>query len=90
MAELNVEPKSKSPWWIWLIVAIIVLGILFFFIGGNNENRNDAVPPNTDSDTTGITGMGKTDLNRNYIAGTDYLFLDKEVMRKYIAVPCNG
>ena len=90
MAELNVEPKSKNPWWIWLIVAIIVLGILFFFIGGNNENRNDAVPPNTDSDTTGITGMVITDLNRNYIAGTDCIFLNEEVMQKYTAVPGKG
>jgi|GEM_PF-1307716 len=79
MAELNVEPKKKSPWWIWLIVAIIVLGGLFFLIGGNNENDNDSVPPNSGSDTTGIRGMTTIDANWHYLAGTSFRFLNEEV-----------
>ncbi len=65
MAELNVQPKSKSPWWIWLIVAIIVIGILFFFLNGNNEN--ESVPPDSNSDTTGVTGMTTTDVGWYYL-----------------------
>ena len=76
MAELNVQPKSKSPWWIWLIVAIIVLGILAYFLGGNNDN--ESMPPDNDSDTTGITGM-VTDPNWNNVALNYNLFLNGEV-----------
>lgn len=65
MAELNVQPKSKSPWWIWLIAAIIILGILFFFLSDNNEN--ESVPPDSNSDTTGVTGMTITDVERFYL-----------------------
>lgn len=79
MAELNVQPKSKSPWWIWLIVAIIVIGILSYFLSGNNEN--DAVPPNTDSDTTGVTGMTRTEPNWNNLAHSERVFLYREVMQ---------
>jgi drug/metabolite transporter (DMT)-like permease len=65
MAELNVQPKSKSPWWIWLIVAAIVLGILFFFLNGNNDN--ESVSPDNNRDTTGVTGMTITDHNWYYL-----------------------
>jgi hypothetical protein len=37
MAEINVEKKSSFPWWIWIIVGLIVVGILFFLLGGDNQ-----------------------------------------------------
>ena len=79
MAELDVQPKSKSPWWIWLIVAIIVIGILSYFLSGNNEN--DTVPPNTDSDTTDVMGMEKTDPTWNNIAQIDRIFPNEKIMQ---------
>ena len=87
MAELNVQPKSKSPWWIWLIVAIIVLGILSYFLGGNNEN--DSVPAGNDADTTGIAGMVNTDPDGNNIARADCILLNEDFMQVYMRVPSN-
>jgi len=37
MAEINVEKKSSFPWWIWIVVGLIVVGILFFLLGGDNQ-----------------------------------------------------
>lgn len=37
MAEINVEKKSSFPWWIWIIVGLIVVGLLFFLLGGDNQ-----------------------------------------------------
>ncbi|GGC05129.1 OmpA family protein [Dyadobacter sediminis] len=31
MAELDVQPKKKSPWWIWLILALVILALVFLF-----------------------------------------------------------
>jgi hypothetical protein len=41
MAEINVEKKSSFPWWIWIIVGLIVVGILFFLLGGDNQTGTD-------------------------------------------------
>jgi len=37
MAEINVEKKNSFPWWIWIVVGLIVVGILFFLLGGDNQ-----------------------------------------------------
>ena len=59
MAELNVEPKKKSPiGWIILII-IIVLIILYFIFRGSNSGNNRM--NNTATDTTGM--MNKKDTN---------------------------
>jgi len=53
MAELNVEPKKKSPvGWI-IIIIIIILIILFFIFRGCNTGNNRM--NNTATDTTGMT-----------------------------------
>ncbi|HSJ68548.1 MAG TPA: hypothetical protein VK921_12770 [Anditalea sp.] len=40
MAEINVEKKSSFPWWIWIVIGLIVVGILFFLLGGDNTDDN--------------------------------------------------
>ncbi len=37
MAELNVQPKRANPWWIWLLVAIVLLGIIYYFSRGCDD-----------------------------------------------------
>lgn len=45
MAELDVQPKTNRPWWIWLILALIILALLFLFrsCGNNNGAQTEAV-----------------------------------------------
>lgn len=31
MAELDVQPKSRYPWWSWMIAAIVILLLVFLF-----------------------------------------------------------
>lgn len=31
MAELNVQPKTGRPWWIWLLLALTALALIFLF-----------------------------------------------------------
>jgi outer membrane protein OmpA-like peptidoglycan-associated protein len=37
MAELDVQPKTNRPWWIWLLLALIVVAFLFLFRNCGNE-----------------------------------------------------
>jgi outer membrane protein OmpA-like peptidoglycan-associated protein len=58
MAELNVEPKKKSPvGWIILIIIIILIILFFIFRGRNSENNG---MKNTATDTTGMTHKNDT------------------------------
>jgi uncharacterized membrane protein len=56
MAELNVEPKNKSPWWIWLIIALVIIVALFFVLGNDDNTHNDRenVHDNTGTSTTAM------------------------------------
>jgi outer membrane protein OmpA-like peptidoglycan-associated protein len=45
MADLDVQPKKTSSWWIWLLLGIIMLAVLFFFMrdrDGLSDTRNIA------------------------------------------------
>jgi outer membrane protein OmpA-like peptidoglycan-associated protein len=51
MAHLEVKPKSGTPWWVWLLLALVALGILYFLFRGN-ENDSAAIAA---TDSTGTT-----------------------------------
>jgi outer membrane protein OmpA-like peptidoglycan-associated protein len=55
MAELNVQPKSKTPWWLWLILLIVALAILFFFLRGGGNAAGEQSTTVTDSTTIDST-----------------------------------
>ncbi|KEO71757.1 hypothetical protein [Anditalea andensis] len=38
MGEIKIEKKNSFPWWIWIVVGLIVVAILFFLLGGDNQN----------------------------------------------------
>ncbi len=50
MAELDVQPKSGRPWWLWLLLAIIALALLFFLLRGCDNKADDG----TDGAATGM------------------------------------
>lgn len=57
MAELDVQPKQrKNPWWLWLLIGLILLALLFFLLRGCNKS-DDATGPGNDSVST-TTGAG--------------------------------
>ena len=61
MAELNVQPKSKRPWWLWLLLALLALALLFFLLRGcNREEATTPVDPSATADSTAMAPTGNT------------------------------
>jgi len=54
MAELDVQPKSSRPWWLWLLLALLALALIFFLFRSCNREE-DAVDATTDTEATGTT-----------------------------------
>ncbi len=79
MAELKVEPKSSTPWWIWLIVALVIIVALFFIFGDNDEMDTDENYPGTETPANSpgaaivFTPFEKEDLNTDlYAKATEF------------------
>jgi outer membrane protein OmpA-like peptidoglycan-associated protein len=45
MADLNVEPKTGRPWWIWLLIALAAIALIAFLARSCDD----------DNETTGVT-----------------------------------
>lgn len=57
MAQLDVQPKKRSsPWWIWLLVALALIGIIIFLSRGCNRTVNDTTATTRDSGSSAATG----------------------------------
>jgi outer membrane protein OmpA-like peptidoglycan-associated protein len=57
MAELNVQPKRKSNWWLWLLLAAIAIALIFFFSKGcNSENAEQASAANATTGDSSASG----------------------------------
>lgn len=65
MADLYVQPKKRSPWWLWLLLIIIILGVVYYFVKG----RNQLATMNTSS--TDSTTQADTSKADNTIIKTD-------------------
>ena len=63
MAELNVQPKRKSPWWIWVILALIILLLIYFFRGCDNTKQTVSNEAGSTSQSAGATSVGATSPN---------------------------
>ena len=40
MADIDVVPKQRTNTWIWVLLAVIILAVLFFFL---SAGRTDAL-----------------------------------------------
>jgi outer membrane protein OmpA-like peptidoglycan-associated protein len=53
MADLDVQPKSGRPWWIWLLLALVAIALLIFlFRGCDRDGDTDVNEAATTTDTT--------------------------------------
>lgn len=43
MADIKIEKKGSSLWWLWLLIALVVIGLLLWFFVGNNDRDDRAV-----------------------------------------------
>lgn len=61
MAHLEVKPKSGTPWWLWLLLALVALAILLFFVKGcGNKTKEVATTDSTTTATTDTSGGKQT------------------------------
>jgi outer membrane protein OmpA-like peptidoglycan-associated protein len=61
MADLNVQPKSKSPWWLWLLLILIAAGVLYFFLHKNDHNTSDVAASKALLDTAHVAAVTEPD-----------------------------
>ncbi len=61
MADLDVQPKRSSPWWLWLLILLIAVVILLFLLKGCHSKP--AAVATTDSTTTKAVAVTQPDWN---------------------------
>lgn len=82
MADLNVQPKKTTNSWLWILLALIAIGLIYFLSKGCNHTANEAATGSHDtirSATTSTTtpqnnGWGNINFNlpnANYSEITD-------------------
>ncbi|RNI21868.1 OmpA family protein [Rufibacter latericius] len=57
MADLDVQPKSSRPWWLWLLIGLVALALLFFLLRGC-DNTRDEVNSATNETTSAVSEAG--------------------------------
>jgi len=48
MADLDVQPKKKSPIWPWILILLVIAAVIFF-LTRDSENDMDTGPAGTDT-----------------------------------------
>ncbi len=38
MAQLHVQPKRQSYWWLWLLLLIAIAAVIIWYINDHNKN----------------------------------------------------
>ncbi len=76
MAELDVQPKSGRPWWLWLLLAIIALALLFFLLRGCD---NKAEVDSDEAATGMVTDTSGTVTTTTTSDDDDWSSLDRNV-----------
>jgi outer membrane protein OmpA-like peptidoglycan-associated protein len=61
MAQLDVQPKKTSLWWLWLLLGLVAIGIIYFLMKGSDKKSGEAMvtdPDSTAAQTTASTATG--------------------------------
>lgn len=64
MAQLDVQPKQRSPVWVWIILFIVAIGVVFLLMRGCNSSAPLAVQTDSASTDTVVKA------NNNAVATT--------------------
>lgn len=59
MADINVQPKNKSPWWLWLLLILIAAALLYFLL--NKDKSTDVAASKALLDTAHVAAATKPD-----------------------------
>jgi outer membrane protein OmpA-like peptidoglycan-associated protein len=63
MAELDVQPKRKSPWLLWLVLALVLAAILFFLLRGCNKDDGQGAATTQTTTDSGAAATGDPGAN---------------------------
>ncbi|RFZ84676.1 OmpA family protein [Mucilaginibacter terrenus] len=61
MAQLDVQPKQRSPIWIWIVLAVVLLGVIFLLARGCNKSYQPTALKTTDVDSVGKNSTNNVD-----------------------------
>lgn len=88
MAHLEVKPKNGTPWWVWLILALVALAILLFSLRRCNNDRTennkgkDTLTTSTanQKDAVAMTQPNWNSVNFNSPVSADPDITDKDIV----------
>jgi len=90
MAHLEVKPKSRTPWWLWLLLGIIVLAILFFLFRRNDNDTNlVGSTDSTSTETDAGNALAATEPDWNTVDFNSPASSDPDITDKDISVRGN-
>ena len=49
MAEIHVQTKkhnASNTMWIWIVLALVIVGAVIYYLTTRNKNANNTTPPN--------------------------------------------
>ncbi len=87
MAHLEVKPKNTAPWWLWILLSLIALGLVLYFINRyNSDTKLDDPTPDTSlsetasgGDTLATTVPNWNSVDFNSAESTDPNITDKDI-----------
>ncbi|MES2649902.1 MAG: hypothetical protein V4717_23700 [Bacteroidota bacterium] len=60
MAQIHVQPKAKSYWWLWLLLLLIIAGVVYYLYANNMLPGNKATIGNpTPADSSAVNDTAK-------------------------------
>ena len=90
MAHLEVKPKSGTPWWVWLLLALIILALLWFFLFRKNSEQTNVATKDTSAMMMGDSKqMATTTPDYDNVDFNSPTTADPDVTDKDIAVRGN-
>jgi outer membrane protein OmpA-like peptidoglycan-associated protein len=95
MAHLEVKPKKSNLWWLWLLLALIVLALILFFAKGCNNKgaatsgKDTTAAATADTSATGTQAVAATAPDWSSVDFNSPKSSDPDINDKDIAVSGN-